>query len=400
MVKLSIGIIGGSIAGCAAAVALGRAGHDVQVFERSAGRLESRGVGITIPSTVIDSLKEKQLIDDDFPCFETEQLSYHVQDSASPEYGRSPYVMQPETRFKQFNWSDLWRALRSRVPENSYFDSQCCIEIRNNDDYSEVVFSDNSSQRFDLVIFADGYRSMARQLLFPSQPLNYAGYVAWRGVLEERYLTTSEPLEKGTALVWRREGQSIFYFVPSPKGGVGVGERWVNWVVYMPVDKEQWSHYLSDQSDHDQVASLPPGLMSNAAEEALKQRVTAELPDYYARIINSSEHTFMQPIYDVCLPDYRQQRVCLIGDAATLARPHAGSGVMKGVDNALSLAEMLAQTDDIEAALDEWSSQQADTAQQSYLLSRKLGQAFVQDVPDIASFSEEQIINWLYESVA
>jgi 2-polyprenyl-6-methoxyphenol hydroxylase-like FAD-dependent oxidoreductase len=42
---MRVGIIGGSIAGCATAALLHRAGHDVIVFERSESDLVSRGAG-------------------------------------------------------------------------------------------------------------------------------------------------------------------------------------------------------------------------------------------------------------------------------------------------------------------------------------------------------------------
>jgi 2-polyprenyl-6-methoxyphenol hydroxylase-like FAD-dependent oxidoreductase len=44
-----IGIVGGSTAGCAMAVAAARLGCDVSGFEASSGALEDRGVGIFIP---------------------------------------------------------------------------------------------------------------------------------------------------------------------------------------------------------------------------------------------------------------------------------------------------------------------------------------------------------------
>ena len=44
-----VAVIGGSIAGCAAAIALSRAGCDVTVYERSLGDLADRGFGIGLP---------------------------------------------------------------------------------------------------------------------------------------------------------------------------------------------------------------------------------------------------------------------------------------------------------------------------------------------------------------
>ena len=53
---MRVGIIGGSIAGCATAALLHRAGHDVTVFERSESDLVSRGAGIGTPTAVRNAL--------------------------------------------------------------------------------------------------------------------------------------------------------------------------------------------------------------------------------------------------------------------------------------------------------------------------------------------------------
>ena len=48
--SLRIGVVGGSISGCAAAIEMSRAGYEVTVFERSAKALKGRGAGIGTPS--------------------------------------------------------------------------------------------------------------------------------------------------------------------------------------------------------------------------------------------------------------------------------------------------------------------------------------------------------------
>ena len=62
--KLKIGIIGGSITGCCAAVLLSRMGHEVTVLERSESELRDRGAGIFLPMPFVELLKKKDLLDD------------------------------------------------------------------------------------------------------------------------------------------------------------------------------------------------------------------------------------------------------------------------------------------------------------------------------------------------
>jgi 2-polyprenyl-6-methoxyphenol hydroxylase-like FAD-dependent oxidoreductase len=60
---MRVGIIGGSVAGCATAALLHRAGHDVTVFERSESDLVSRGAGIGTPTAVWQDMMARRLID-------------------------------------------------------------------------------------------------------------------------------------------------------------------------------------------------------------------------------------------------------------------------------------------------------------------------------------------------
>jgi len=61
------GIIGGSIAGCATAALLHRAGHDVIVVERSESGLVSRGAGIAAPTAAWQDIMAHGLIDAALP---------------------------------------------------------------------------------------------------------------------------------------------------------------------------------------------------------------------------------------------------------------------------------------------------------------------------------------------
>ena len=56
--QLNIGIVGGSIAGLAAASSLVESGHMVEVFERSNSNLKDRGTGVAMDPAII------KLIDD------------------------------------------------------------------------------------------------------------------------------------------------------------------------------------------------------------------------------------------------------------------------------------------------------------------------------------------------
>jgi 2-polyprenyl-6-methoxyphenol hydroxylase-like FAD-dependent oxidoreductase len=115
---LKIGIVGGSIAGCAAAVALMRAGHRVTVFERSPGALVGRGAGIGTQSSVLRSLVERDLIDADMPHFHAESFPHVGRTTAYERQGHTAWKV-PIT-MELLNWGDIYRNLRKRVPEGVY----------------------------------------------------------------------------------------------------------------------------------------------------------------------------------------------------------------------------------------------------------------------------------------
>jgi glycine/D-amino acid oxidase-like deaminating enzyme len=62
-----VGIVGGSIGGCAAAVSLSRLGYEVEVLERSDRDLVARGAGIATFTPLLDSLVTRDLIGGDLP---------------------------------------------------------------------------------------------------------------------------------------------------------------------------------------------------------------------------------------------------------------------------------------------------------------------------------------------
>ena len=131
------------------------------------------------------------------------------------------------------------------------------------DDTHCLELDDDSRHEVDLVVFADGYRSLGRQLLFPEAELSYRGYVLWRGVLEENDLADSGPLEDALYRIHYKglPGNAVFYFVPGSSGSTVHGERWVNWACYVPLPEEQLGAFLTDRKGRRHQSSLPPGSM-------------------------------------------------------------------------------------------------------------------------------------------
>jgi len=123
MAGLRVGIVGGSIAGCAAAAAVSRSGHEVTVFERSPARLLSRGLGIGTQAGVFGELVRRDMIGAGFPHRPYDgPIRWIVKHPAWEPLGYVVLAVQPTAAgaVMAMHWGDLFDSLRSRVPDAAY----------------------------------------------------------------------------------------------------------------------------------------------------------------------------------------------------------------------------------------------------------------------------------------
>jgi 2-polyprenyl-6-methoxyphenol hydroxylase-like FAD-dependent oxidoreductase len=112
--QLQIAVVGGSIAGCCAAVELARSGHAVDVFERSASALIGQGAGIGLHNDTLEGLLARDLIDSDLPRLQMLDQALLAKTGSEARMGReSLRVRRPAWTV---NWADLHRNFRARVP--------------------------------------------------------------------------------------------------------------------------------------------------------------------------------------------------------------------------------------------------------------------------------------------
>jgi flavin-dependent dehydrogenase len=102
-IKLKIAIIGGSIAGCAAALLL-KDKFEVTVYERS-NNLKSRGAGITLSKQLLDTLISKNLIDKETTAYSASARSFYCQLPSKPDYGHC--IWHQEISIASLHWDTL-----------------------------------------------------------------------------------------------------------------------------------------------------------------------------------------------------------------------------------------------------------------------------------------------------
>lgn len=398
--SLKIGIVGGSIAGCSAAILLSRAGYDVTVYERHRVSLVGRGGGIGTPSAVLKGLIENDEIDADFPNFTTTEMPFVGKRSADDRYGRPAWGFPLDLR--AFHWSALWNNLRKRVPDNIYHEGQKITGAHMKGERTAVLqLEDGSQEEFDLVLFADGYQSLGRKLLFPETGLTYRGYMLWRGLLPEADMPESAPLGTKVPRLSHTEipGHTVMYFIPNENGSVEEGERIYNWAAYIPLAEPDLGEFMIDRNGRFHDGTLPPGYMRLSEENRLKALVAENLPAYFAEIISKTENTYVQLIYTSDLPGYYRDRFCLIGDAGMVIQPFTGSGVFKGYNNTKDLLENLKSLASIDEALQQWSEKELNSAKRLLALGEQMEKAFIWNQLDYATATGEEVAAWWKASV-
>jgi 2-polyprenyl-6-methoxyphenol hydroxylase-like FAD-dependent oxidoreductase len=344
-------IAGGSIAGLFAGALLRREGFAVDVFERSGEALASRGAGIASHPELFETLEQvgatpaESLGGDSLG---VEIVGRIVLDRDGTVIGEHPL------RQIMLSWDRLYRVLRAVIPDHHYHAGRAIESFEQAADGVTVHLADGARERAQWLIGADGIRSTVRRQLLRDLEPAYAGYVAWRGLIEESAMSAEARAVLGKHLMFCLPAgeQMLGYPVPGADEDILPGRRRYNMVWYRPADE---ATALTGRDGRRYDLSIPPGQVADRAVAALNADADALLAPCCAEVVHLSRPPFIQAIYDLESPQLVFDRAILIGDAAFVTRPHTGMGVTKAALDALTLAQALAAPDR-SAALAAWQS--------------------------------------------
>ena len=386
---LRVGVIGGSIAGCAVAVELERAGCDVTVFERSPGSLKDRGAGIGIPFALLKLLQGRDLVDPEMAIVPIRMRHFIIR---SPSGER--ILWKQSFVIAATSWDVLYQNLRKRVRDEIYRQGCEVTALHAFEDGAIVELADGQALPFDLVVCADGYTSTGRRRLFPDQSLRYAGYIMWRGLLDEQMVSDIAPYEGVNIFAVSPLGHLIAYLVPGKQGETQPAKRRLNWGWYVNTPQADLAQSLTDRNGRTHPTSLPAGSISDERANELRELAREFMPRFVADAIARTERPFIQAIFDLHAPDYRRGNILLLGDASSVVRPHAAAGATKALYSAIALAESLKSQRSVDTALSRWNDEQCREGGRLVALSQRLGQALQDPTRDWANMDEQDMSNW------
>src|SRR5215471_2774175 len=359
--------VGGSLGGLTAALLLRELGLDVTVYERSGTELEQRGAGIGFLPASYRYLAERARVDLDDVSISTKYIRYLDR--------QGHLVHEQEQPYRFSNWNTAYRSLLRCFGSEGYLLGRECADIRQGDSKVQLRQVGGDQVEVDLLVCADGVGSRARACLLPEVRAQYAGYVAWRGLVSERDLgDMAGPLGEAITYYVYANSHILVYPIPGLDGSVRRGDRLLNFVWYRNyLPGSDLVDLMTGRDGKVHEISLPPDAARAEHVEETWATAAARLPEQIASVVLAVRAPFVQAILDVDVPRMAFGRVCILGDAAFVVRPHAAAGTAKAAADAWELARALEEHQDVESALRAWEPSQLELGRNLLERTRHIG---------------------------
>ena len=365
--KPSATIIGGSMAGLFAATALSKKGWNISVHEKVPVPLSGRGAGIATYDELADLVFKATNNNNVLGTTAKSRVSLDINGKIINSYDY-PQVYT--------SWQYLFSILREQISNDDYFMGDDCIKIEQNEDKAIAFFENGKKNETDLIIVANGIKSELRTYVDNKAYPQYAGYVGWRGVVNEEEISKNslEILSNYFIVVLPYNQQIASYPIAGEgKNPFKIGERRINWIWYKPVPQKKLKEILLGKSGQQFEDGIPPNEIREEIVIDLFKEAEEKLPPQLVELVKITKQPLIQPIFDLQSMKMKNGRVVTIGDAAFTARPHVGMGVTKAAMDAFTLSEYLEDSSNLDD-LDKWEHSRLKESQFIVNRSRKLGQ--------------------------
>lgn len=208
----------------------------------------------------------------------------------------------------------------------------------------------------DALIAADGIHSAARRQMWPTEgPPRYGQRVLWRAITE------GEPFGDGRSMFMAGHPDVKFVAYPISRALREQGRSRINWIAELSVPGDT-------PSRQDWNRQVDAGVFAGPFQGW--QWAWIDIP----ALIRGAGAIYEFPLVDRDpLPQWRQGRVTLLGDAAHPMYPIGSNGASQAILDARSLADALAGQPGIDAALDAYEADRLPKTANIVLLNRQNG---------------------------
>lgn len=330
--ELRIAIIGGGIGGAAAAVALRNAGFCPEVYEQ-APVLSELGAGIGMRPPTVQYFRDWGIYD------QIEKVS------CQSEYmeilsGYGDLLIKEKwpvlTNNAEERWArlihraDLLETLLANLPAGSIHLNHRCASIVQHDHVAEVTFENGRSIEADLVIAADGIRSLVRSKLFSSVEPIYSGFHAYRTIVSKEG-SFGMASDENILRIYV-DGEVQVYMLPLQN------RNQVSFDVTAPSPDSAWRPKITKQDILDQLKNFDPNIRK------IVENLSIE--DFTCRTLHDIEP----------LERWSTNCVTLVGDAAHAMLHNQGQGANMAIQDGGALAIALSESETVQEALQKYES--------------------------------------------
>ncbi|PWU44165.1 monooxygenase [Micromonospora globispora] len=324
--SLNIAIVGGGYGGAAAAKALSLLGADVNVYEQ-ANQIREVGAGIGLRPFTMDRFRQWGIFDAIAKVSSASDYFEILTATGEP-------IMKDEwpgihdfaevTKTHLIHRGDFIDALLGVLPEGMVHLGHKLETIEDQGDRATLTLAGGEKVTADLVIGADGIRSVVREQLFSDKAPVFSGERAYRAVISAH-------------------GAHGLVVDDNLRMYLGRGTK----VYLLPLRHR-------NQVSFDVTALCPDGTW---APKVTKDDLLATVDGFDERIVNIARDLDMdtlnvRAVYDIDPVDtWHSDSVALLGDAAHSMLHHQGQGANSAIMDAGALADALLKAESVKEAL-------------------------------------------------
>ncbi len=305
---MEIAIIGGGIGGLTTALGLKQCGKAVTVYE-GAPEIKPVGAGIIMANNamqVFEKLGIRNRIEN-AGCKISRIKITDARLNTLSETELTPFENKYGVYNVAIHRADLQKILASEIGFEHIKLSKRLVRIEQENDF-KLIFEDGTSANTDVIIGADGIKSVVRNELFKTGKIRDTKQRCWRGVSE------LDPTSRFDHEAFESWGKGKRF------GFTKIAENSIYW-----------------------YAVINESLMNEHAD------ITGLFSEFHPEIINMiagtpKNNVIFSDIIDLApINQWQHGKVCLVGDAAHATTPNMGQGACQAIEDAYIIGKLFGQ---------------------------------------------------------
>ncbi|KAJ4477473.1 hypothetical protein J3R30DRAFT_3756022 [Lentinula aciculospora] len=329
--KLRLAIIGGGIGGLTFAVALKECTNiQVDLYEQ-AHQITEIGAGITLWHRGYEILKLLGLKEDLLRLFnegpedvDEQKLSFQYRLSDRKD-GLEYFKLYTKGGGRLFHRQEIQQMLLKHIPDfvtvHLSHQLQCCEEGH---DSVKLIFKDKSEATCDILVAADGVKSVTRQSI-PNDGIFYTGTDVYRGLISKEKFTKLYP--DHTCL-----GHPTLFCGKS------------KYIVSYPISQGQTINVAASVTKLDDEGKpfIGPEVRKSTTKELVG--LFAGWEDQAVQLLENMENPVCYVLQELHpMKTYVSHRIALVGDAAHAMTPYLAAGAGQALEDGYVLGQLFSQ---------------------------------------------------------